>query len=98
LDEVAKGMQTLCGESTSCDAVRDFLQAGVHVQHFGWCCLRNCQSEFDALLDGDANLGVLATFEERCDAYESDVVVPHHGVLLVVSRDFEYVLKDCTGN
>lgn len=30
------GDSTLSCESAACDAVRDFFEAGIHVQHFGW--------------------------------------------------------------
>ena len=45
-----------------------------------------------------SDLGVFATLEERSDANKSDIIVPHHRVILVISRNFEYVLKDCNQN
>jgi hypothetical protein len=39
-------------------------------------------------------LGVFATFEERSHTNETDIVVPHDGILGVVPRDFENILKD----
>ena len=30
---------TLSCQSTPCDAMSDFFDAGIHVQHFGWCRL-----------------------------------------------------------
>jgi hypothetical protein len=41
------------------------------------------------------HLCVIEAFEEWSNANESDVVIPHHGVFLVVSWDLENVLKDC---
>jgi hypothetical protein len=49
-------------------------------------------------LGRNSDLRVFATFEERRDANKSDIIVPHHCVVLVISRNFEYVLKDCNPN
>jgi hypothetical protein len=40
------------------------------------------------------NLGVLAAFEERSDPHQPDVVIPHHGILFVLSRKLEGVLEN----
>jgi hypothetical protein len=32
--------RTLCCEGTAGDAVCDFLEARIHVEHFGWCGLQ----------------------------------------------------------
>jgi len=31
---------TLCCKCTTCDAVSNFFEAGIHVEHLCWCCLR----------------------------------------------------------
>ena len=54
----------------------------------------NAISQTEKCRIGNSDLGVFATLKERSDANESNIVVPHHSVILVVSRDFEYVLKD----
>jgi hypothetical protein len=51
------------------------------------------------LLEGKRNgitdLGVFAAFKKWRDANETDIVIPHHNVILVISRNFEGVLEDC---
>lgn len=39
-------------------------------------------------------LGVFAAFEEWGDANEADIIIPHHDVILLVSRNFKSVLED----
>lgn len=39
-EEERKG-RTLCGESTTSDAVSNFFETGVHVEHFGWNGLKS---------------------------------------------------------
>lgn len=41
-----------------------------------------------------ADLGKVAALEERGDPDQTDIVIPHHGVLFVVIRLFEDILKD----
>ena len=41
------------------------------------------------------DLCILATFEERRDADESNVVVPHDCISSFLRRDFEGVLEHC---
>lgn len=38
-------------------------------------------------------LGVFAALEERSDANEANIVVPHDGVLLLIVRNLEGVLE-----
>lgn len=40
-------------------------------------------------------LGILATFEKGCHSNEPDIVIPHDGILQVISRSFEAVLEHC---
>ena len=42
-----------------------------------------------------AHLRILAALEERRDPHQSNVVVPHHGVLTFFAWLSESVLKDC---
>jgi hypothetical protein len=39
------------------------------------------------------DLGILATLEERSDPDQADVVVPHHCILLVLTRKLEGILE-----
>jgi hypothetical protein len=41
------------------------------------------------------DLGVFAAFEEGSNTNESNIIIPHHNVILVISRNFENVLEDC---
>lgn len=40
-------------------------------------------------------LGILATLEERGDANKSNIIIPHNGIVLVITRKPENILKDC---
>lgn len=40
-------------------------------------------------------LGIFAAFEERGHADQADIVVPHDGILVVVTWDLEDVLEHC---
>jgi hypothetical protein len=41
-----------------------------------------------------SHLCIMTALEERCDADQTDIVVPHDSVYLVVVRQFESVLED----
>jgi hypothetical protein len=41
-------------------------------------------------------LGIFAAFEKWGHTDEADIIVPHDGVLGVVPRNSEDILKDCT--
>lgn len=58
-----------------------------------------CEGQVDAVPTGPCatHLGILAALEEGCHADETNVVVPHDGILSLVAREFENVLKDCHG-
>jgi len=41
------------------------------------------------------DLGIFAAFEKRSDPNKSNIVIPHHAVLLFISREVENILKYC---
>ena len=88
------GELTLRCQCSSCDAVGDLFEAGIQVEHFCWGCLlifnRASRNE-----NGITDLRVFAALEERSDANEANIVIPHHNIILVISRYFEGVLEDC---
>ena len=45
------------------------------------------------VMDGHTDLGILVTPEQRCSPHQAYVVVPHHGVDLIVVRHSEFVLE-----
>jgi len=77
--------------------VSDFLKARVQVKHFCWRCLLsvNEASRKGKKQNGITDFGVFATLEERSDANETNIIIPHHNVFLLVSRNFESVLENC---
>jgi hypothetical protein len=42
------------------------------------------------------DLGVFAAFEEGSNANESNVVIPHYSIVLVISGNLEDILEHCT--
>ena len=50
---------------------------------------------FEVISVVDMYLGILAALEKWSDANESNIIIPHNSVILVISRNFEYVLEDC---
>jgi len=41
---------------------------------------------------------MLETFEEWSDPDKSNIIIPHHGIILVFIRELEDILEDCHGN
>lgn len=90
---------TLGHDGSSGDAVRYLLEPRVQVQHLSRSRLHGLVSlqinpHFLVSLEG-ANLGVFATFKERSHADEADIVIPHDGILVIVSGYLEIILEDC---
>jgi hypothetical protein len=85
---------TLCSKSTSCDAVSNFFESRIHIEHLGWDGLwfiRKC----DMFLRSErANLRVIAAFEERRDTDKPDIVVPHDRVFFFFSWKSECILEN----
>lgn len=91
---------TLGHDGTSCDAVGDVAQSRVHVEHLGWLCLPNSSARQTRIFQSvqTTYLGVFATFEKWSHAHETNVVIPHDGILALVTGDFEGVLEHCMRN
>lgn len=86
---------TLRCESAARDAVSDILQAWVDPKHFGGSRLSIVKMRFrQDRRENGAYLGIFAAFEEWSDANESDIVIPQHNIILVVSGNSEDILED----
>lgn len=86
-------------QSTTCDTVGYFLESRIHVEHFRWSCLIAVRQNFKYSLGRmilSSHLRVFATLEERCNSNESNIIIPHDAVLLIITRDLEDVLKNCS--
>lgn len=84
---------TLCRQSTPGDAVSYVFESRIHIEHLGWRCLftvRHGYRERGAL----TYLRVFAALKEGCYSDQSDIVVPHHCVLLLIIGDLEGILED----
>jgi len=90
---------TLSHNRATRDAVRDFLQARIQIQHLCWrrlFPLEGCPQNFgSAGRHLHAYFRIIAALKERGHANEADIIIPHHGVLGIATGDFEHVLKDC---
>lgn len=87
--------RTLSFDRAPCDAVGDVFKPRVHIQHFGRRRLSEVRSSTPWRLEvGAADLAVATALEERCHADKADIVVPHHGILCVIPRNLEVVMKN----
>ena len=82
-----RASRTLCGDRASSNAMGYLTEAGVCVHHF----CRHCLGASVSLVtysgtQGTAYLRVLQTLEECRDPHQTHVVIPHHGVCILVSR------------
>jgi hypothetical protein len=88
---------TLSCQSSSSNTVCNFFQSRIHVKHFCWGCLFLWLEEslhFGHRRSFGSYLRVLATLEEGSNTNEPNIVIPHHTILLIISRYFEGILKN----
>jgi hypothetical protein len=59
----------------------------------GVVCPRRLSAKATTRAAERSHFGVLAALEERRDANETDVVIPHDGILALIARYLEGVLE-----
>lgn len=85
---------TLSSKCTSCDAVGNFFESRIHIEHLGWNGLWFIRECGIVLRTERANLRVITALEERRNTDKPDIVVPHYRVFFFFSWKSECVLEN----